>query len=135
MFSFNLTPDESEEAELKLDDEVEFEVSAVGGKNRPRWDLNVDTGGTGIWAKGHVIAITPQYIEIKYEIEGYIGSGICRFPNYASTDYEPGQWDHDGYLRLISDYSSKNKLTCECGSDKLGLPSHSEWCQKFFKIY
>jgi len=41
----------------------------------------------------------------------------------------------DGFSRTAFFVRYKRQLiTCECGSDKCGLPTHSSWCPRYVKI-
>lgn len=106
---------------LKINDKVEFELSTRGSKNRPRWEHNVDDGGTGKWATGFVKQIDAYKIVVHYLMDGHIGTGVCEWPNLLSPDYTPDQWKRPGYLRI------KPIPKCECGGAK-AKTTHSLWC-------
>jgi hypothetical protein len=104
-------------------DLVMFELSPISPGNLPRWVHNIDDGESGIWAKGRVSSVDSGRITVKYEIQNYLGTGECFFPNTDSLLYSEDQWTYPGYLV---------KVICECGSEKIfGKKSpHSHWCSK-----
>jgi hypothetical protein len=115
---------------FKTGDKVEFECSSQDFyNNQPRWKDNTDLGGSGVWAIGEVVDVDENKIVVSYQIEGYIGTGQCIWPNRSHPDYHPTQWCFEGYLRPIA----VEKLKCECGSDRVYGPSnlaHDYWCPK-----
>lgn len=106
---------------FNVGESVEFELSAKGSKNRPRWEHGPDGGSTGIWVTGVVKKIDPYKIEVHYTIQGHVGTGICEWPNMLHPDYQSAQWLRPGFLRR------KPKPKCECGGEK-ARTTHSLWC-------
>lgn len=96
---------------FKVYDYIEFELNTK--KDGPRWNLNVDEGSSGRWAKGIVIDIDLNFIEV----EALMPTGIVKafkFPNYASSDFDAEQWFFEGYLRK-DEPNRIDKPKCECG--------------------
>jgi hypothetical protein len=116
---------------FNVGDEIEFETCAGGQQNQPRWNFDLDLGGSGKWAYGKIIFIDDQIIQVEYEIEGYIGKGNCTWPNTANRKFNFEQWDREGYLKLREE--KPKQIKCECGGDKLHIP-HSDWCPKYNMI-
>ena len=89
-------------------DYIQFETdkSGIG----PRWKLNIDTGGSGVYAKGIVTEVELNYIELDAIYpDGDVRT--LRFPNYGSSDYETGQWFWRGYLS----HADRKQPECVCG--------------------
>ena len=115
--------------QYEIGDHVKFEVSPVGLRNTPRWDWNVDTGKSSVWAIGKITSISNTKIEIEYTIKGYIGAGICEFPNHRHVSYSPAQWCYPGYMyKLIN--ADKADVVCECGAATIKT-THSTWCPAY----
>lgn len=114
-------------------DSVIFELSLHSGKLTPRWDMDRDYGGCGLWADGKVAQIDHEEIWVSYDLSehGYVGTGSVIFPNKKNERYDPYQWYRDGYLKL-----SKRRASCECGSEKVyrGNAPHSHWCPKYVEF-
>jgi hypothetical protein len=101
-------------------DKVQFELDPK--LKHPRWYLNIDRGYSGVYAKGYILSISDYAIHVV----GYLGDQIIEatFPNYESSDYEPGQWDYPGYLSL-----QDNIPDCDCGhGNKSNL--HWQFCSR-----
>jgi hypothetical protein len=105
---------------FKILDVVSFEIGGHGTKNSPRWSKNIDYGGSGIWATGVVRFVDEYVIKVEYEIENYVDSGFCNWPNFKNNDYKENQWSRCGFLK---------KIQCECGGEKTKT-THSGWCPK-----
>ena len=104
-----------------IDSEVEFEVSPWG--DTPRWILNRDLGYTGKWAQGIITHMDAVRIEVfTFFPDGH--TQTVNFPNYQSSDFDIGQWEYPGYLRLIKD----SIPACDCGCGDIGY--HWNFCQK-----
>lgn len=115
---------------FNLYDYIEFELNTQ--RTGPRWNLNVDEGPSGRWVKGIVTDADLNFIEVEVLMPNGIVKPF-RFPNYASSDYDPEQWFFEGYLRKEKD--EKDTPSCECGyGDESNLhfmfcPMH-DWLKK-----
>lgn len=68
---------------------------------------------------------------MQYELDGFLGMGICTWPNYNHKKYSEWQWERKGYLKKV-----KRKTKCECGSEAVygeRTNLHSFWCVKHKK--
>lgn len=112
--------------QFKVGDQVKFECSQRKPHNQPRWIMNYDTTGNGIWAYGEVTEIKPDVIMVEYEIEEFAGKGMSQWPNLDHPEYNSNQWHQDGYLRRLD----REQLICECGAEIVfgENTSHSSWC-------
>ena len=106
-------------------DKVTFELTPLGSGNSPRWnERNADTGTSGNWCCGNVIKITGTFITVCFEIENFIGEGLCDFPNIMHNNFDKTQWCWPGYLKK---FRAGRIDACECGGTVTGL-THSHWC-------
>lgn len=104
---------------FSLQQEVEFETAPDG--NSPRWCLNRDMGYSDKWAQGLITDISEYSVEVfAFFPDGH--TDTVRFPNFASIDFEPGQWWYPGYLRPMHDSMPE----CDCGCEGLGY--HWNFC-------
>ena len=109
-------------------DRVEFELTPYGDRNIPRWsERNEDAGFSGNWTQGIVLGVTDEEIEVTYEIENYIGSGLCRFPNIKNEHFNRTQWCWPGYMKHLK---IKPVPICECGGSS-AKTTHSRWCPMY----
>lgn len=106
---------------IKIGDTVEFELSVIAPRNRPRWEHNRDAGGCGKWTTGVVKEVTAYNIVVHYTIQGLIGTGVCEWPYLLNPDYNPDQWKRPGFLKKIV------PPKCECGG-LAARTTHSHWC-------
>jgi len=118
--------EELEDPVIEVGDKVIFECSN-NFTGQPRWMLNDDTGATDMWANGVVTYVDEKIIQVKYTVDGLIGTGNATWPNIDHPDYDPMQWWQDGYLSVLP------RPICECGSEKLfgKMTGHSWWCPKY----
>ena len=89
-------------------DYIKFEIDKP--RKGPRWKLNVDTGGSGEFAKGIITEVELNYIELDAIFPDNEIRTI-RFPNYSSSDFDREQWFWRGYLQ----HASTKQPECECG--------------------
>ena len=109
-------------------DNIEFELTPVGDRNVPRWNSkNRDTGYSGNWTEGSILKVTDEMIEITYEIENFLGLGICQFPNIKNVYFDRTQWVWPGYMRHTR---NRTVPVCECGGAAAGT-THSRWCPAY----
>jgi hypothetical protein len=93
---------------FRVHDYIEFESNKR--LDGPRWNCNVDGGGSGRYVKGIITDVELNYIQLDAIYpDGEVRT--TRFPNYGSTDYDKEQWFWNGYLQ----HADKKKPTCECG--------------------
>ena len=120
---------ELKDVEFRVGDEVIFECSSAIS-NKPRWQFNDDTGGSGVWATGIVDHVDEKIIQIAFTIEGFVGTGYCTWPNTEHDEFEPLQWYEEGYLQVRR---KRKKKRCECGSEvTYGLnATHTSYCPKY----
>jgi hypothetical protein len=115
---------------FQIGDIVEFEVA--DGRDSPRWDNNVDRGGSDIWKTGKVVSMSrstgsdEEYITVEYILEsGKITNWM--FPNTEDTRV----LSRPGWIRMFG-YKVFD-VRCECGSEKVygkNNAFHSAWCAK-----
>jgi hypothetical protein len=95
---------------------IKFELNPK--LNGPRWELNIDKGYSGKYAKGWITDISSYFIRVV----AYTPNGDevkATFPNYLSSDYEDKQWQYPGYLEIMNAIPD-----CDCGH---GNSSNLHW--------
>ncbi len=126
------------EPKFKVGEMVEMELSNKG-RGLPRWDMNADAGGSGVWVAGQVLGFEDDpstggpVVKIAYPNPKSGTLATWNFPLLGHKNYIAGQWNLSGYLRRSKPTKT---IVCECGAKHTSTPHmHLSYCGLYSDPY